>query len=112
MIAVLGIDHLDKAREEHLDSILVWHDSLGRWMSSTDVPFPASATPAPAPAPFDFQAFLAEIDAEMARRKISDTVAESLAARAMDLAEKKNKIITTVLDAVKAYPLKVAISSG
>ena len=104
MIAVLGIDHLDQAREEHLDSILVWHDSLGRWMSSTDVPFPASATPAPAP--FDFQAFLAEIDAEMARRKISDTVAESLAARAMDLAEKKNKIITTVLDAVKAYPLK------
>ncbi|MCK9185696.1 MAG: ATP-binding protein [Candidatus Cloacimonetes bacterium] len=104
MIAVLGIDHLDKAREEHLDSILVWHDSLGRWMSSTDVPFPASATPAPAP--FDFQAFLAEIDAEMARRKISDTIAESLAARAMDLAEKKNKIITTVLDAVKAYPLK------
>ena len=50
MIAVLGIDHLDKAREEHLDSILVWHDSLGRWMSSTDVPFPASAAnPAPAP---------------------------------------------------------------
>lgn len=108
MIAVLGIDHLDKAREEHLDSILVWHDSLGRWLSSTDVPFPASATPAPAPAPesIDFQAILAEIDAELARRDISDTIAESLAARAMSLAEKKNKLITTVLDAVKAYPRK------
>jgi len=106
MLALIGIDHLDKAREEHLDSILVWHDALGRWLATTDVPFPASATPATAPAPFDFQAYLIEIEAAINVRDIPEAVSESLLSRAMGLAEKQNKLITTVLDAVMSYPPK------
>lgn len=106
MLAVIGIDHLDKAREDHLDSILVWHDSLGRWLTTTDVPFPSPA--APAAAAQDYQAVLAEIDAEVTMRIIPDATAESLVSRALSLAEQKNAMIFTILDAVKSYPLKPA----
>lgn len=105
MIAAVGIDNLQKATEEHLDQILIWHDSLGKHIVS-DTPFSDVVAKDPEVNEFDFQDFLAEIDAELAKRDISDTIAESLAARAMSLAEKKNKLITTVLDAVKAYPRK------
>jgi hypothetical protein len=68
-----------------------------------------AAPPAPATATtLDFDSLILEIDAEITKRSIPDSMAQSFAKSAMDFAEKKSSSITSILGAVKGYPLKPA----
>lgn len=120
MKALLGVDHIDKTTDAHIEDMEAWRINIEKRMAG-DIPQPEpQAEPNPEPEPvitpppaapkadIDYQAILSEIDTEITRRSMSDSIARHFIDSASDMAARGSESIANILESVKSYPLKPA----
>jgi len=117
MLRALHVPNIRLVTDAHRSAMVAWYDYLTDMLDKTDSPFepipffdypdPASEPASePASSEIDFDALLAEIDAEITARKIDDSMATFLADSAMKLHASKSPSLSSILANVKSFPLK------